>query len=166
MRYIYAPWRAEYVKNVFKKKECIFCKSPQAKTARQVHILFRGTYNFIMLNLYPYNPGHLMIAPYKHLDSMEKASKESTDEMTDLIKTALQVLRSHYNPQGFNTGMNIGRSAGAGMDTHFHFHIVPRWVGDSNFMPIIGKTKVIIEDLDMTFDQLEPLFKTALRLPG
>lgn len=99
-----------------------------------------------------------MIAPYKHLDSPEKADIASTYEMMDLLKTALHVLRNHYNPQGFNTGMNIGRSAGAGVESHFHFHIIPRWVGDSNFMPIIGETKVIIEDLDITYDQLVPLF--------
>ncbi len=158
MKYLSAPWRADYVKKVFKMTGCIFCKSLKMKNDRKALILFRGKYNFIMLNKYPYNAGHLMIAPYKHLDSPEKADRASTYEMTDLLKTALHVLRNHYNPQGFNTGMNIGRSAGAGVESHFHFHIIPRWVGDSNFMPIIGETKVIIEDLDFTYDQLVPLF--------
>ena len=102
-----------------------------------------------------------MVTPFEHIESIEKADKVSTDELTDLIKISLEVLRNFYNPQGFNTGMNIGRSAGAGVDGHYHVHIIPRWVGDSNFMPLIGETKVVIEDLISTFDQLQPLFEKS-----
>jgi len=158
MKYIAAPWRAEYVKNVFGMKDCVFCSALNHNNDKDVHILYRGHYNFIMLNKYPYNPGHLMIAPFRHCDSIEKAKKNASDEMMDLVKNTMSLLRRHYNPQGFNMGMNIGRSAGAGVDSHYHYHIIPRWIGDSNFMPIIGETKVVIEDLDTTYDELCPLF--------
>jgi len=159
MEYIYAPWREEYVKKVFKMKECIFCHALKLKNDKKAHILYRGKYNFIVLNKYPYTPGHLMIAPYKHLDSFEQAEKESTDEFSNLLKLCLKVLRKKYNPHGFNTGMNLGQSAGAGVAKHYHLHIIPRWVGDSNFMPLISKTKVVIEDLEITYSRLSPLFQ-------
>ena len=159
MEYIYAPWREEYVKKVFKMKECIFCHALKLKNDKKAHILYRGKYNFIVLNKYPYTPGHLMIAPYKHLDSFEQAEKKSTDEFSNLLKLCLKVLRKKYNPHGFNTGMNLGQSAGAGVAKHYHLHIIPRWVGDSNFMPLISKTKVVIEDLEITYSRLSPLFQ-------
>lgn len=158
MKYITAPWREEYVKKAAKMTECIFCLAIQSKEDRDAHILFRGDQNFIILNRYPYTPGHLMIAPYKHIDSIEKADKHMTDEMTDLLKLSLKILRQHYRPQGFNTGMNIGRSAGAGVADHYHLHVIPRWTGDSNFMPLIGQTKVVIEDVDSSYDKLADLF--------
>jgi ATP adenylyltransferase len=154
MEYITAPWREEYVKKVFRMKDCIFCQALKQKNDRESFILHRGNHNFILLNKYPYTPGHLMIAPYKHLDSIELAEKKSTEEMMELCKKCLRILRNQYNPQGFNTGMNIGQSAGAGVADHYHLHIIPRWVGDSNFMPLVGKTKVILRDLHTTYDQL------------
>jgi ATP adenylyltransferase len=99
-----------------------------------------------------------MIAPYKHLDSIEKAEKEITDEMADLLKLTLGVLRTTYRPHGFNTGMNIGHSAGAGVADHYHLHVIPRWTGDANFMPLIGKTKVVIEDIESTYEKLRSCF--------
>lgn len=159
MEYIPTPWREVYVRQVFKMKECIFCLALKKDSDRDAYILYRGEHNFIILNKYPYTPGHLMIAPYQHLDSPEKADKTSTDELTDLVKLSLKALRKRYSPQGFNMGMNIGHSAGAGVASHYHQHVIPRWVGDSNFMPLIGKTKVFIEDLDKTFDQLNKLFQ-------
>ncbi len=158
MEYITTPWREEYIKKVFKMKGCIFCQALKTKDDKQSLILYRGLHNFVMLNKYPYTPGHLMIAPYKHLSSIELAEKEATDEMTELLKKCLILLREHYQPQGFNTGMNIGRSAGAGVADHYHLHIIPRWSGDSNFMPIIGKTRVVLEDLHTSYDKLLSLF--------
>jgi ATP adenylyltransferase len=99
-----------------------------------------------------------MIAPYEHINSIEKADKPTTDEMTDLLKFSLKQLRQHYRPHGFNTGMNIGRSAGAGVADHYHLHVIPRWTGDSNFMPLVGKTKVVIEGVDSSYDKLRHLF--------
>lgn len=154
MTYITAPWREEYVKKVFRVKECIFCRALKQKNERDMLILHKEKHNFVLLNKYPYTPGHLMIAPYKHLDSIELADKESAHEMMELLKRCLRILRQQYNPQGFNTGMNIGQSAGAGVTDHYHLHIIPRWTGDSNFMPLVGKTKVVLEDLNTTYDHL------------
>lgn len=163
MEYISAPWREKYVKNAFKMKECIFCQILKQKNDSENFILYRGKDNFIILNRYPYTPGHLMIAPYEHLDSCEKASKESSHELMDLLKFSIQNLRQYYQPQGFNTGMNIGRSAGAGVADHYHLHVIPRWTGDSNFMPLIGQTKVILESLDKTYNRLAVLFQNRKR---
>lgn len=158
MVYIAAPWREEYIKKVSKMKECIFCGALRKKNDREAFILFRGKYNFIILNKYPYNPGHIMIAPYKHMATYERAKKEATDEMAELLKMSLKILRKNYHPQGFNTGMNLGQCAGAGVTDHYHLHVIPRWVGDSNFMPLVSQTKVLIEDLPTTFARLSPLF--------
>lgn len=159
MEYITAPWREEYVKKVCKMNECIFCRALELKDDKKAYILFRGIHNFIMLNKYPYTPGHLMIAPYKHLASFERSKKEITDEMSDLLKLSLKILKKNYNPHGFNTGMNLGQSAGAGVTGHYHLHVIPRWTGDSNFMPIVGKTKVVIEELETTYEKLLPFFQ-------
>jgi ATP adenylyltransferase len=159
MEYITAPWREEYVKKVFKMKGCVFCQALKAKNDRQCFILYRGSHNFILLNKYPYTPGHLMIAPYKHMDSIELAEKKSSEEMIELLKICLRILREEYKPHGFNTGMNMGHSAGAGVADHFHLHIIPRWIGDSNFMPLVGKTKVVLKDLHTTYDQLLSRFQ-------
>jgi ATP adenylyltransferase len=159
MEYITAPWREEYVKKVFKMKGCIFCQALEQKKDKQFFVLDRAGYNFVLLNKYPYTPGHLMIAPYKHLNSIELAGKKTTEEMMELLKKCLKILRKEYSPQGFNTGMNIGHSAGAGVADHYHLHIIPRWIGDSNFMPLVGKTKVVLKDLHTTYDQLLSHFR-------
>jgi ATP adenylyltransferase len=159
MEYIATPWREEYVKKLIKMKGCIFCQALKKKNDKQSFILYRGIHNFVLLNKYPYTPGHLMIAPYKHLNSIELAEKEATDEMTELLKKCLSLLRKQYNPQGFNTGMNIGQCAGAGVADHYHLHIIPRWAGDSNFMPLIGKTKVVLEDLYTSYNKLLRYFE-------
>jgi ATP adenylyltransferase len=161
MEYISAPWRKEYVRRISKMSGCIFCQALKSKDDRGAFILFRGVHNFIMLNKYPYTSGHLMIAPYKHLSLFESTKKESTDEMTDLLKLSLKVLKKKYFPQGFNTGMNLGKCAGAGVADHYHLHVIPRWTGDSHFMPIVGKTKVMIENLETTYERLFPLFQKA-----
>ncbi len=159
MEYITAPWRKEYVRRVCQMNECIFCQALKLKDDKKAFILSRGNHNFVMLNKYPYTPGHLMIAPYRHISSLERTQKNTTDEMMDLLKLSLKVLKKCYRPHGFNTGMNLGRSAGAGVVDHFHLHILPRWTGDSNFMPIVGKTKVMIEELNTTYDRLVLLFE-------
>jgi ATP adenylyltransferase len=140
-------------------KECIFCRARKLKRDREAYILYRGRHSFILLNKFPYLPGHLMIAPYRHLAAFERSRKELSDEISDLLKMSLAILEQSYRPQGFNLGMNIGKSAGAGIADHFHYHIIPRWTGDSNFMPIVGRTKVVIEDLDTTYARLRPLFE-------
>ncbi len=165
MEYIYAPWRKEYVRKISKMSECIFCRALKMKDDKKAFILFRAEKNFIVLNKYPYTPGHLMIAPYAHLSSFDRAKKESTDEMADLLKLSLRILRKKYRPHGFNAGMNLGNSAGAGVADHFHLHVIPRWTGDSNFMALVGKTKVVIEDIETTYVQLFPFFQRAKLTP-
>ena len=162
MKYITAPWREEYVKEASKMTECIFCQALDMKENREALILYKGEHNFIILNRYPYTPGHLMIAPFKHIDSIEKADKDASDEMIDLLKFSIKILRETYHPHGFNTGMNIGRSSGAGVADHYHLHVIPRWTGDSNFMPLIGKTKVVIEGVDSSYDKLLDLFNKGV----
>lgn len=159
MDYISAPWRESYVTKVLKMKNCVFCSALKKKNDRAAYILLRGTHNFIILNKFPYTPGHLMIAPYKHFASFEKVEKEASNELADLLKLSLKILKRKYRPHGFNVGMNLGQSAGAGIADHYHLHIIPRWMGDSNFMPLIGNTRVLIEDLNTTYDRLLPLFQ-------
>ncbi len=141
-----------------KMKDCVFCQALKKKDDLESLILYRGKNNFVIINRYPYTTGHLMIAPYSHLASPEKAPKEMLFEATELTQMVLKILRKVYQPQGFNLGMNLGQPAGAGVADHFHLHVVPRWPGDSNFMPIIGQTKVFCEDLVTTFNRLRPFF--------
>jgi ATP adenylyltransferase len=157
--YLTAPWREAYVRNVFKMKGCIFCQALRSQDDLKALILYRGQHNFIILNKYPYTPGHLMIAPYRHLARIEAASREATEEMMELLKMSLKLLRRRYRPHGFNLGMNLGQCAGAGVVGHYHLHLIPRWSGDANFMPLVAQTKVVIEDLETTFNRLYPLFQ-------
>jgi ATP adenylyltransferase len=166
MEYISAPWREGYVKKVSRMRGCIFCQALRLKNDRAAHILFRGRHNFIILNKFPYNPGHLMIAPYRHTASLDGAPKEASDELAELLKLSLRVLKKNYRPQGFNAGLNLGRSAGAGVVHHYHLHIIPRWQGDSNFMPLVSQTRVVIEDLNSVYERLSPLFEKARGNPG
>ncbi len=163
MRYITAPWRGAYVRNVHKKTSggCVFCRALALGDDRKARILLRGKGAFVIMNAYPYQSGHIMIAPVRHLAAFDRAPKALTDEMSDLLKLSLTALRKAYRPQGFNVGMNLGRSAGAGVVNHFHLHALPRWQGDSNFMPIVGRTKIVLEDLDATYARLAPLFRKA-----
>ncbi len=158
MEYLSAPWRGDYVKAVFRMRGCIFCRALRSSDDGATYILYRGKFNFVILNKFPYNPGHLMIAPYRHTASLERTPKEASDELTELLKLSLRVLKKRYRPQGFNVGLNLGRSAGAGVVHHYHLHVIPRWQGDSNFMPLVGRTRVMVEDLNSVYSQLRPLF--------
>lgn len=158
LHYIAAPWREPYVRKTDKPEGCIFCLAGKTKADADSLVLHRGRRCFVILNRYPYTPGHLMIAPFRHLDDLDKAGAELAGELMALIRLSLRVLKKAYKPQGFNIGMNLGRSAGAGVADHFHIHIVPRWAGDANFMPLVGRTKIMLEDLDMTCRRLRPLF--------
>jgi len=138
---------------------CILCEV-QKNTAddEKNFVLQRASYNFVILNLYPYISGHLMIAPYDHLGEFDSAPKETTDEMMELAKRCQASLREVYQPQGFNIGMNLGRAAGAGVADHIHMHIMPRWTGDTNFMSTVGETRVLPEDLPTTYRKLREKF--------
>ena len=136
-------------------QECIFCTQPAAHRDAEYHILYRGERCFIMLNRYPYNNGHLMIAPYQHVGTIEKLDAATLAELMAQTQLALRALRRVMNPDGFNMGINEGKVAGAGFADHMHFHIVPRWNGDTNFMPVIADIKVIPEHLDIVYQKLK-----------
>jgi ATP adenylyltransferase len=159
--YIAAPWRGGYVRNALRLKDCVLCAALRAGDARKAHVLLRARHNFVLLNRYPYTVGHLMIAPLRHTADFGGVPKSVSDELADLIKLSVRVLGRADRPRGVNGGMNLGVCAGAGVADHFHVHVVPRWPGDANFMPVLGNVKVLIEDLDVTYDRLLPLFRRA-----
>ena len=162
---MWSPWRYAYISSGSSQREseplCVFCDilSKGVESDPGHFILHRAEHNFIILNLYPYISGHLMIVPYVHLADLDAAPKEVTDEMMDLAKRCQSALREAYRPQGFNLGMNLGRAAGAGVAEHFHLHLMPRWVGDTNFMTTVGETRVHPEDLKTTYDKLRVFFQ-------
>ena len=158
MKKIWAPWRMEYIAQD-KSGECIFCSLPNAEDDKKNFILFRGEHCFVIMNIFPYNNGHLMVSPYRHLACITKLDSEESLEITDLTKNCIQILRDASTPDGFNVGFNLGKSAGAGYDEHIHNHIVPRWTGDTNFMPALAETRVIPEHLKKTYERLIPSFK-------
>jgi len=160
---LWSPWRNEYINSAESKSSdaslCIFCRARDNPDADETQfVVHRAAYNLVMLNLYPYVSGHLMIAPYIHVAHLNSAPKETTDEMIDLVKRCENVLAGVYHPDGFNLGMNLGRAAGAGVANHIHMHIVPRWVGDTNFMTSVGETRVLPEDLNTTYRKLSSRF--------
>lgn len=159
---LWAPWRMAYINGLNKSEGCIFCEKPESTEDRQNLILHRGKKAFVLMNLYPYNNGHLMIAPYKHTGDFLELDDEELLEIMQLSQMSMKVLEKAMNPGGFNTGFNIGKAAGAGIDAHLHFHIVPRWLGDTNFMPVVGEMKVISEHLEVTYDKLLQLFKDGV----
>ncbi|MFQ5431324.1 MAG: HIT domain-containing protein [Nitrospinota bacterium] len=153
MKWLNAPWRLEYILGP-KEDECIFCKMPKENNDLQNLIIHRGEYNFVILNLYPYNNGHLMVVPYSHTDNLVDLGADELGEMGTLTKICVEILTMKIKPEGFNIGMNIGTAAGAGIEEHLHMHIVPRWSGDTNFMPIVGNTKVLPQMVFETYDIL------------
>ena len=153
MKQLWAPWRIEYIQ-MEKPAECILCNKPKQKDDAANYILYRGDKNFIIMNSYPYNSGHLMIAPYRHIANLEELTDEERHEHFEIASRSVKILRQLFNPAGFNLGINMGKVAGAGIDDHIHTHIVPRWLGDTNFMPVIANTKVINEALAETYKKL------------
>lgn len=154
MHRLWSPWRSQYVRG--KREEgCIFCNKPREQKDKENYILLRGKSCYVMLNTFPYNNGHLMIAPYRHISSLEKMNSGESEEMVKLLHKMVKLLREALQPEGFNVGMNLGRAAGAGIVDHIHLHIVPRWVGDYNFMPCLSETKVIPEALEQTYNELK-----------
>lgn len=151
MKILWAPWRVEFITE--KKNVCIFCEISKEKDDFKNLVLDRRAYVFAMLNKYPYNSGHLMIAPYRHLMDIEDLKNEEWMEIFQVMKDCLKVLKKVMSPDGFNIGFNIGRASGAGYE-HIHLHVVPRWIGDTNFMPILFDTKVIPEHLQATYNKL------------
>jgi ATP adenylyltransferase len=153
MEHLWAPWRIEYLR-IAQECGCILCQKPKEDNDEANFILFRGQHNFIILNAFPYNPGHLMVAPYRHIADLQALTDEEAKEHFDIIKKGLWLLAEELKPTGFNIGLNVGKVAGAGIAEHIHTHIVPRWQGDTNFMPILSDTKVIPEAVTSTYRKL------------
>jgi len=159
MEKLWAPWRIEYILSK-KEKDCIFCSKPAEQDDKKNLILLRGEFSFVIMNYYPYNNGHLMVVPYRHVAELPDLSKHENSEIMKFLTVCTKALQQSMFPHGFNIGMNMGEVAGAGIKDHLHFHIVPRWNGDTNFMPITGHTKVVSEALEETWKKLKPLFQS------
>ena len=160
---LWTPWRYQYISGAADEKAaddgCVMCRLAREEDRdEQNFVIHRAARNFVVLNLYPYTSGHLMIVPYAHEAALDALDKETTDELMDLAKRAQTALRAAYRPEGFNLGMNLGRVAGAGVAGHVHLHALPRWAGDANFMTVVGETRVLPEDLPTTYKKLRELF--------
>ena len=160
MDVLWSPWRYDYITGESGPNRghdaCVFCEILNSPASdEEKFILSRAGFNFVILNIFPYGTGHLMIVPYEHVADLDKADKQTTDEMMDLVKRCQTVLTETYAPHGFNMGLNIGKAAGAGVAGHFHMHILPRWIGDVNFMTSIGETRTMPESLDSSYKKLK-----------
>jgi ATP adenylyltransferase len=155
--FLWAPWRMDYITNP-KKEENVFQNKINSNNDRDNLVLYRSNNSCVIMNLYPYNNGHLMVLPFEKCDDMTKLNLNILNEIMYLSQESMKILKNKLNCQGFNFGLNMGKAAGAGIDDHLHYHIVPRWMGDSNFMPVIGHTKIIMENLFDTYDKLKSSF--------
>jgi ATP adenylyltransferase len=158
MDYLFSPWRYRYVAGEEPPSGCVFCNKIQSGDDEANFVVHRGVNCFVMLNIYPYTSGHLMIAPYQHIGSLRETDDATWAEMMTLTRKAEQALQVAYRPEGINLGMNLGKSAGAGIADHIHMHVLPRWHADNNFISVIGETRVLPEVLSDTYRKLKPLF--------
>ncbi len=158
MERLWSPWRSEYVVTAGEGDECIFCSGLE-KGDDESGVLYRGEQAFVLLNAFPYNSGHVMVAPNRHVGELHDLTDDERSELMVVTTLTVDVIRKGMKPHGFNLGMNLGRVAGAGIPGHLHMHIVPRWGGDTNFMPVVAETKVLPEMLSDTADKLRPLFE-------
>jgi ATP adenylyltransferase len=159
MNVIWAPWRMAYIRSSRKPTGCIFCMKSRERRDASNLLLHRGRHGFVIMNLFPYNSGHVMVAPYRHVKSLEALSADGALELLRLMNLSLRALRTEIRPEGFNIGINVGRVSGAGIADHVHLHIVPRWNGDTNFMPLFAETRVIPEHLQQTYRKLRARFR-------
>jgi ATP adenylyltransferase len=156
MDFLWSPWRYDYLASGGSKpSSCVFCVTEDRGHDADRLVVYRGTHNFVILNLFPYTSGHTMVAPYQHLDTIALAPTEQLTEMMQLSQRVIAALQKLYRPEGFNLGMNLGVAAGAGIREHFHLHVVPRWAGDANFMTIAGETRVLPEELHKTYERMK-----------
>ncbi|CAN5227910.1 HIT domain-containing protein [soil metagenome] len=156
---LWTPWRMDYIRDPGRGEGCPFCLSDSADRDRVLH---RGDSAFVILNAYPYNPGHLMVIPYTHTDDYATLTLAETYEIADLTQRAIRALRAAVSPHAFNVGMNLGTVAGAGIADHLHQHVVPRWGGDTNFMPVVGQTRVLPQLMEDTYALLKPAFDAEM----
>jgi len=180
MDHLWSPWRLEYVVGAKPKTGCVFCAAARPPIANSADppsdlqsavthlqcdplVLFQGSHCYVILNLYPYNNGHLMVVPYQHVDTLTGLEPAELHELADLTQRSEAALRQAYRLEGINMGVNLGKIAGAGIVEHIHLHLVPRWLGDTNFMPVIGQTRVLPEELGATAARLRPIFEQLAR---
>jgi ATP adenylyltransferase len=162
MDYLWSPWRYRYVTQEERPGRCFLCELAASEASQDSHnlVLRRAEHNFVVLNRYPYTPGHAMVAPYAHVADLTGSDPAALSEMIELARKLQSALKESYKPQGYNLGINLGRCAGAGVDGHLHLHVLPRWVGDSNFMTVAGEARVLPEDLGTTYGKLLPFFRS------
>ncbi len=160
---LWATWRMAYISGEKKKPACVFCEAINSENDEEVLILHRGTHSFIIMNLFPYNNGHVMVIPYNHTSDFTTLSKDEHLEIMSHTSLMIKVMKKVLNPEGFNMGMNIGKPGGAGIAEHLHMHIVPRWTGDTNFMPVLGDTRVISEHIEATYKKLYTALQKELK---
>lgn len=173
-QHLWTPWRMKFIEAQAKKKlahtkkkspakssksECLFCQLPKKGCNDTSLVLFKGKYSFVILNRYPYSNGHAMVIPHRHIDSFEDITADEHAEMAELINQVIKALKIECKVQGINVGLNLGYAAGAGIKDHLHYHVVPRWIGDSNFMSAVGELRLIPEDLKKTYKKLKKYFK-------
>jgi len=155
MERLWATWRLDYVSGEKKSTECIFCAFPKENEDEKYKILYRGKYSYIIMNAFPYSNGHLMVIPYRHTSDITDLKEEECTEIMLLGQKAVKALKAVYSPHGFNIGWNIGDAGGAGIAAHLHMHVVPRWNGDTNFMLVVGETRVIPEDINVSYKKIK-----------
>lgn len=153
------PQRLKYVRKIIKPKGCVFCQSLKAKKRSQAGLLYKSDNAMVVLNKYPYNNGHLLLLPARHVGAIEDLKPQEWNEIHHVLKEAIAILKKTYGCPGVNVGLNLGAAAGAGIPDHLHYHIIPRWVGDTNFFPLIAETKVVVETVATSFKKLEKSFK-------
>jgi ATP adenylyltransferase len=160
MERLWTPWRRAFVEGAATDtaSACFLCTAPAANQDAETFLLYRAQRTFVILNLYPYNTGHMLVAPYDHIGDLAKLDGPIAAEMMHTVQRCVDALQRVYRPDGCNVGMNLGKAAGAGVPDHLHIHIVPRWNGDTNFMPVLATTKVLPESLDQTYARLRPVF--------
>lgn len=165
MKRIWAPWRLEYILEAGKKSklgtrraECVFCAVQQGRPSQKNLVLLNSSHAYVVMNKYPYTNGHLMVIPKRHTNDFAQLTADEHEDMGGLLSKSVQVLKNVFHPQGFNIGMNLGEAAGAGIREHLHYHIVPRWLGDNNFMPVVGEVRVMLEHVKKTYLRLKREF--------
>ena len=156
---LFRPARLKYVRKLLQPKECVFCSTAKSKPSRETLCVYQTKYSQIVLNKFPYNSGHVLILPLNHGGNIFELSKEAFDDLHATLRLAMEAIQHIYQPNGFNTGMNHGATAGAGIPDHLHYHIVPRWNGDLNFFPLIAETKLVIESVEESYKHFEKYFK-------
>jgi len=158
MDFLFTPWRYAYVTGAEKAPECLFCWAASQKNDEKTLVVHRAQHCFIMLNAFPYTSGHVMVVPYQHTDQLQDLPAPAAHELVELTQKMEGVLRQLYRPDGLNLGMNLGKAAGAGVAGHIHMHVLPRWVADSNFMTVVGETRVLPEALETTYQRIRGKF--------